>query len=161
MKASMRVTGTQQVRLALRNIADRVPKNAARTIRRSGEIIEQEAKLNAPEDFGSLEKSIKRRENYGARGRLNIEIYVDGSEPVLGRYSMITVDRYAWIVHELYDHYVASGEWTPSAQTRAKMANGRHVGSFFLTRAAEDEEPRMRKKAIAAIQGVIDEEMGR
>ena len=160
MKANMKVSGFPKVKAVLRNIADRVPKNAARTMRRSAEIILEEAKLNTPRDWGSLEEAIKMREGRGPRGRLEIDIYVDGAQPVLGRYSLVTVDQYAWIIHENYDHLVESKTWKPGKETVKKMLQnpGRHIGSFFLTRAVDEERPRLMKKMIQAVAGVIQEE---
>lgn len=141
MDVKLGITGVEEVFLALRHEAERVSDTARKTMHRGADKIEELAKLNAPADEHNLEQSIRQEESRGYRGRLQIDIVMGGV--VNG----VNVDHYAVAVHENYD------EANPGPGTAAKReANpGRHVGGKFLTRAAEEVEPRLEKDMVSAI----------
>ena len=159
MIPSIKVTGIEKLRVEFRNIADKVPDAARGQMRRSAARIVEEAKLNTPEDDKLLVQSIKILKDYGTRGRLQIDIVAGGGE-VLGPDGMVNLDQYAALVHENYESGVAYKNG-PGARTLRKMARnpGRIIGSGFLTRAADAEEPKLAKKMITVLQAAIDEEM--
>lgn len=152
----MKVTGVNLVRTELRNIAQRVPDAARKTMHRSAETIVEEAKINVPEDYGYLKDSIRILKDYaGPNGRLQIDIVAGGQTVFSMRDGRdIDLDSYAAIIHENYESL------KPGAKSRAKMARypGR-VGSRFLARAAEAEQSKLGQKMIQAVQGTINEVM--
>jgi hypothetical protein len=140
----------------LRNIADKVPENARKTMRRAAERIVKKAKLYVPEDSGALMESIRLEASYGTRGRLQINVVVggEGSVTVSGR--EISLDRYAAIIHEAYESMLVYG---PGERTLEKMAaNPGKVGSRFLTRAAAEEETILQRDMVQSITDTIKSE---
>jgi hypothetical protein len=164
MKTRMKLTGMAELRVELRQLAVRVPDGARKVMHRSAEIIVEEAKLNAPRDWGNLEDAIRIIKDYtGVNGRLQIDIGIVPTGSEMGENGPISVDRfniYAALVHENYETHVAYVKG-PGKGTLAKMAAnpGRKIGSGFLSRAAAEEEPRLARKTIAAIDRTIKEVM--
>ena len=68
----------------------------------------------------------------------------------------INLDQYASIIHENYEAY------RPGPRTLRKMAAypDHIIGSGFLCRAAEDEEPKLLRAMVAVIENSIKEAMG-
>lgn len=157
MKPQMKITGVKELRLELRNIAERVPDTARKTMHRSAAVIVEEAKLNTPEDDQLLVNSIRiLKDHAGMRGRLQIDIVAGGDTVINPDGRPINLDQYALLVHENYETAVAYVNG-PGERTRRKMAAhpGRYIGRGFLTRAAEDEEPKLERKMITAVQAEI------
>lgn len=155
MKPSIRVQGMDRVRLSLRNIAERVPDGARKQMHRSAEEILRVAKIQVPVDTYNLENAIKILASYGFRGRLQIEVGVEPSGDEVNRDGKpINVNDYAAIIHENYEQY------EPGERTERKRARypGYYIGSGYLTRAAENEEPKLEKQMIQTIQRIIHEE---
>ena len=156
MKAQMTVSGIGNVMTSFRSLGERVPNAARGQMHRSAAIIVQEAQLNTPVDDGFLEKSIRILKTYSTRGRLQIDI-VAGDQTVInpdGR--EINLDQYAWIIHENYEAY------RPGEKTLRKMAANpdRIIGSGFLSRAVDDQEPKLVRAMVTVIQRAIKEVMG-
>jgi hypothetical protein len=131
----LKATGIEAVITKLRNIADVVPDKARKTMHRGADKIVKEAKLNTPVDTHALEDSIHKEVAYGARGRLEIDIVAgEGLE-------------YAQEVHEHYE------SMKPGKATLAKMAANpdRIIGSKFLERALQEQEPKLHADMIVAI----------
>jgi hypothetical protein len=152
MNVGMKVD-VSSVMLQLRNIAEKVPDKARKTMHRAADRIVKEAKLNAPVDDGELEDSIRKEIEYERRGRLKIDIVMGGW--VRG----VNVDRYAVIIHENYEGMLKHG---PGKNTLAKMAAnpGRFIGSKFLTRAGDKEKDKLMGDMIVAVQRGIKESEG-
>lgn len=162
MKASFKVNENSYARVVtgLKNIAQRVPEHAARTMRRAAARIVKNAQDYVPEDEGDLMRSIRAEERRGARNRLEIDITVGGQTVVKKNGRVVNLDQYAAIVHENYEGMLW-GEYGdgPSDKTLEKMAaNPGKVGSKFLSRAASEEEETLQSKMIADITQVIKEE---
>ena len=147
MKIAMKMVGADQLTVKLRNLGEKVADRARKTMRRNADIIEREAKLNAPRDTGALEDSIHQVLSYGFRNRLQIDIecggFVDG----------VNVDEYAAMIHENYESL------HPGAGTVAKrLANpGRYIGSKFLERAFEAQRDKLLRDAIEDVNESIRE----
>lgn len=156
MKAAIKVTGIKELRVELRNLADRVPNSARGQMRRSAARIVEEAKLNTPVDDRLLEESIRIIRDYGIRGRLEIDIVAGGDTVMNPDGRMVNLDQYATLIHENYEAY------NPGKETLAKMAAHpeRIIGSRFLTRAAEAEEKKLERSMIGVIERDINEVMG-
>lgn len=146
----MTVTGAGELITYLRNMAKVVPDHARRTMNNGADKIVAEAKLNTPVDTHALEEAIHKEVSKGNRGRLQIDIVVNGF--VHG----VDVSIYALKVHEAYETEVAPRG--PGKGTLAKMAAnpGRIIGSKFLERAVEDEAPKMVKMMIQAVTEVLE-----
>ncbi|MBD9511631.1 HK97 gp10 family phage protein [Ensifer sp. ENS10] len=161
MKSKLKVTGLAAVRTELRSYGDRVPDAARKTMHRSAEIIRDMAREYAPEDEGNLVRGIKIIKDYGANGRLQIDIGIEMPADAFSKsgtpLTAASFDRYATLVHENYESEVAYVNG-PSRATIAKMArHGEKVGSFFLRTAAEEEEKKLDDKMVNAITQVINE----
>lgn len=155
MNVQLNIYGMGHAVSMLRSIGERVPDAARGQMKRSAQRIVELAQLYVPEDTGDLKKSIRIERSYGENGRLEIDI-VAGDETVMklgGR--IINLDQYAALVHEAYERLVAPHG--PGPKTLAKMeANpGVHIGSHFLTRAGEDEEPKLEEKLVALIDKIV------
>ncbi|AMB48264.1 HK97 gp10 family phage protein [Methylobacterium sp. AMS5] len=138
----LKTSGFEGVMAMLRNVAEKVPENARKTMHRGADTIVREAKLNAPVDKHNLEESIRKEVNYtGLRRRLSISIVAGG------QVNGVDVDEYAMEVHENYD------DARPGPGTAAKRdANpGRQIGSHYLTRAVEDQKAKLEKAVIQAV----------
>jgi len=161
MKSSMKIFGVGEVMTSFRSLGERVPDAARGQMRRSAEIIVKEAKINTPVDDGFLEKSIRILKSYGYHGRLQIDI-VAGGETVFdydGRDR--NLDQYALLVHENYEGAVAYKNG-PGPKTLAKMAQypDHKIGSGFLSRAVEDQEPKLLRAMVAVVANAVKEVMG-
>jgi hypothetical protein len=143
-------TGIGTIKAKLRNIAQKVPDHAARTMRQGAENIVVMAKLQCPHDKGALEDSIHAEEmiNEGNK-RLAIDIVAGGV--VDG----VDVDQYAVQIHEHYE------DVKPGPNTLAKMAAnpGVVIGSKFIDRAVDNSEAPLIAKMIEATVQVIREEL--
>lgn len=151
----MKVTGVKTVAAQLRNLAERVPNGARQQFKRSAERIVEEAKLNVPVDDGLLEDSIRILRTTGTRGRMQIDIVVGDQTVINPDGRSIDLDQYAWIIHENYSQYM------PGKKTVAKrlMNPDRHIGEGFLSRAVEDEQPKLERYTIRLIERIIRETM--
>lgn len=141
MKAGIKETGGDELRLQMRNVAKKVPDNARKVMHRAADKIVEEAKLNAPVDDGELEASIHKEVGYQGSGRLKIDVVAGGE--VNG----VDVDRYALFIHELY------GLMKPGPNTIAKQnANpGRLVGEKFLERAEDTVKEKLDRVFIDTV----------
>lgn len=138
----MKVTGVEALIARLRNTAVKVPENARKVMHRGADRIVAEAKLNAPVDRHNLEEAIHKEVGYETNRRLKIDIAV--APTVNG----VDVEDYAAQVHENYES-MKPGKGT----IEKRRANpGRLIGSKFLERALEAEEPRLRKAMIEAVE---------
>lgn len=137
----MKVTGAEDLKIALRNMSARLSDRARKVMRRNAVIIVSEAKLNTPVDTHALEDSIHMETSYGFRGRLQIDIVCGGL--VDG----VNVDEYAMLIHENY------GSMKPGPGTIAKrQANpGRYIGEKFLERAYEAQRAQLETEMIEAV----------
>lgn len=146
----IRATGTDLVNKKLYDQNAGIIKYMRKWVHRAADRIVREAKLNTPVDYHNLEESIKQERSLeGTRHRLVIHITAGG---MVGG---VNVDEYATRVHENYDADVEAGRG-PGEGTLEKMAAnpGRHIGSKFLERPAEDE----RKKWEAGLaQAALDQ----
>ena len=135
------IIGIEGLQLHLKNVSEKVSKNASRIMHNAADKIVSEAKLNTPVDKYNLEQSIKQNLKYEYRGRLAIDITVGGF------LNGVDVDLYAASIHEGYD------DNKPGKGTIIKRnANpGRIIGRHFLSRAAEDQEGKMGKEMIEGI----------
>lgn len=150
MKARMVIdeASYSRVQVGLKNIAEKVPDHAARTMRRAAARIVKEAKILVPEDTTALRESIRFEEHRGDRRRLEISIIAGGDA---------LLDQYAAIVHEAYELMLAYG---PGEGTQAKMERypDRRIGSGFISRAVEKEEKTLVGSMIDDIKKVIKTE---
>jgi len=149
--AKATITGVGQVKARLRNIAEKVPDHAARTMRTIAAKIEKQSKLQCPHDDGELEDSIHQEVMIDETNRrLVIDIVAGGV--VRG----VDVDQYAVIIHENYEGQLKHG---PGKNTLAKMAAnpGVVIGSKFIQRAVDDAEPKLVKATIEAITTAVTE----
>lgn len=148
MKMKMSVHGAGDIVARFRNLAEKVPENARKTMHRSADRVVVEAKLNAPVDDHELEDSIRKEIGYSAKRRLQVDIVVGGI--VRG----VDVSRYAAEIHENYESK------NPGPNTLAKRAAhpGRYIGSKFLARAVNAERARLRADMIRVIVQTIREE---
>jgi len=157
MKAALKVgSDFGRVLLALRNVADRVPANARKTLRRTADRIVKVAKDYVPEDTSALMNSIRAEYTYADRGRLQVSIVVGGQAEVLVRGRLVNLDQYATIIHEHYEDMLVYG---PGERTEEKMARfpGK-VGSKFLTRAYEENRALLDRDLITTPQDIIRQE---
>lgn len=158
MKAAMGVSGMTAVRIAMRNIAIRVPEGARKQMHRSADEIVRVAQIQAPRDLGNLEKAIRVLKSYGVRGRLQIDIGVlpTGNEVNING-KPINLNDYAAIIHENYESVFAKNG--PGKRTLEKMAQypSYRIGSGFLSRAADAEEKKLEPKMIAVVDHIIKE----
>lgn len=145
-----------RVELALKNVAEELPANAARTLRRASKRIVKRAQIYVPEDTTALRESIRAVEKRGGvvggrSGRLSIDIVAGGEGVVTtpdGR--MIDLDQYAIIIHERY------GEFKPGEATLRKMeVYGPVVGEKFIERAMEDDRRLLEFEVAEAITKTI------
>lgn len=159
MRARFRHSGFGRVQMSLRSIGARVPDTARKQMHRSAARIVERARLYVPEDEGNLRESIRIEKSYGNRGRLQIDVVVGGHTVVKASGREIDLDQYAALVHEAYETSVANVNG-PGPNTLAKMmANpGVRIGSFFLTRAAENEQERLARNIIEETTKVIRSE---
>lgn len=141
------VTGIQENRLELRQLGLNAVDGASKQMRRAANNIVETAKEYVPEDSSALKNSIRvEADRSGINGRLQIDVVVGGQ--IVDRdngdvfMADVNLDQYALIIHENYEAY------KPGPRTLAKMAgpNGSKVGSHFLSRAAEEEEEKLRKQ---------------
>lgn len=142
----MTVTGVNEVRVNLRNIADRVRDATRERMKRGADRMVKEAKLNAPVDKFNLEESIHIEKTYADHGRLEIDVVAGGV--VHG----VNVDDYTAEMHENYESY-NPGEGTVEKRNAHPE---RYVGGKFLERAAENEN----NKLPDEIRGEIDKVIG-
>ena len=147
----MTATGVGAAIVRLRNIAEKVPAGSRQQMHRSAERIVKEAKILVPVDVKALEDSIRIEKTYGERGRLQIDI-VAGGQMAVGKNGLVNLDQYASLVHEAYETAVAYVNGA-GPETRKKMAAhpDKVIGSKFLERAAEAEEPVLQRNIIAVI----------
>jgi len=142
MKSGIKITGLNEIYLALNHAAERVADGARKAMHRGADEIVREAKLNTPVDEHNLEESIRKEVTYGFRGRLVINVIMGGM--VNG----VNVDNYAVEVHENYS------QMKPGPGTVAKrQANPqRYVGEKFLERAGKDVRARLERNAIQVVR---------
>jgi hypothetical protein len=165
MKPAIKVTGLAAVRTELRSYGDRVPDAARKVMHRSAEIIRDTAREYAPEDEGNLVRGIQIIKDYGAGGRLQIDIGIvmpNNAFSASGTpLTATSFDRYATLVHENYESILVTvrKDGTPGGPSRATIAkmavHGEKVGSGFLRTAAAEEEEKLDKKMVNAITQVI------
>lgn len=146
MNVGMFYKGFDAVQVMLRSIGERVPDTARGMMKRSAARTVKLAKNYVPEESGALMESIRIEKTYDVRGRLQISITAGGGDQL---------DQYAVLVHEAYETEVAYVNG-PGARTLEKMAQfpGK-VGSGFLTRAAAEEEEKLRQKLVVEISAII------
>lgn len=155
MKAKVKVHGMDRVKVSLQNIAAKVTAGARKQMRQSADEIVRVARIQVPVDTYNLEKAIKVVEEIGSRRRTEIVIGVQPSGDEVNRDGKpIDVNDYAAIIHENYEQY------EPGRRTVKKRAEypGYYIGSGFLTRAAEAEEPKLEKQMIKTVARIITEE---
>ena len=157
MKASISITGANEVISRLRYYADKVPENGRKVMNRRAEIILQNAKNYAPEDIGNLVNAIQLERSYGSRGRLQINIFVAARGGELGVNNELKpgdLERYAAFVHENYSGWVQN----PSKKTKQKMAmyGADKVGTGFLRTAVDEQRENLEKGLVEAITSVIE-----
>jgi hypothetical protein len=177
MKLGIKVAGIGKAMAELRSIGEKVPDAARGAMRRAAERIVENARNWAPEDFGNLADSIHIVRDYGARGRLEIDIDIiptgrettgprgpalqsfAGSDRKRAQPRRIDVLQYALLVHENYETHVAYVNG-PGKGTQAKMAKygATNVGSGFLKRAAAQERETLTKYLIATVDQIIERE---
>ena len=150
----------RRVELALRNVAEKVPQHAARTVRRAAARIVKRARNYVPEEEGDLMNSIRIEAELGVGRRLQIRVVAGGQEVIKANGRFVNLDQYAAIIHEHYEAILASGpEGGPSKRTLEKMERfpGK-VGSGFLTRAAEEEGEALNRACREAVADIIKTE---
>ena len=139
--------GADRVIAMLRNMAIKVPDNASRTMHSGADKIVDRAKLFCPRDTGALEDSIHQETTYGTRRRLQIDVIAgEGLD-------------YATLIHENYNELFP----IPGPNTRLKMEQnpGVDIGEKFLTRAADEQAPRMATKIIEIVEAIVKDEMSK
>lgn len=143
----MTLRGLGALKTELHNIAEKVPENGRKVMHRGADKIVERAKLFTPHDTGALENSIRQEAGYEGRGRLTIMITFGGES------DGVDTDAYAMEIHENYDRL------HPGPGTLLKMeANpGVDIGDHFLTRAVEEQEPKLEKAMIEAVTSTIEE----
>jgi hypothetical protein len=136
----MQVIGAKEAILSLKNIGLKVQENARKTMHRASDRIVVRAKKMAPVDTHNLENHIHKNVEYeGPKGRLKISVDVD---------AVGDLADYAVIMHE--------GEYNLGPLSQAKNdSQPEAVGNRFLTRAADEEEKKLKPAMIAAITEVI------
>jgi hypothetical protein len=108
-------------------------------MREGAERIKEKSQQYVPVDTHNLEKAHKIIPGLTRAGYTSLSVEVSGYGE--GSQRDRDVSSYASIIHEMYDIYVASGQWHPSEGTIAKMGFGVHVGSKFLERAVDEIKP--------------------
>lgn len=146
MKINMKVTGLNELKVAMRHAAATVPDAARKQMHRGADRIVKNAQKMAPVDEHNLEQSIRKEKSYGERGRLQIDITAGGE--VNG----VNVDDYAVIMHE--------SDYSLGPKSRAKQtAQQEIVGPKFLERAALDEGKHMqgytKKTVFSTLQAIF------
>lgn len=156
MRASARVSGMGAVQMQLRNIAQKVPAHAARTMQRAANRIVETAKIMVPEDTGNLMESIRIERGVQADRRIFINVIAGNQTVTLPNGKEIDLNQYALIIHENYD------QMNPGEKTLDKMAKypDYQIGARFLSRAAERERPVLERSMIQGIKQIIDGETG-
>lgn len=148
----MKITGTNEVKVELRNVADRVADTARSAMRRSAIRIRDEARINAPRDLWNLEDSIQIVRDVGVSGRLQLDIDII---PVVNG---VNVAQYALIIHENYNSIIVEdGDPNRRQGTREKQEQypNNVIGEKFLERAANDEQKTLQKYMIEAVTKAI------
>lgn len=158
----MKLTGMAALRTEMRTLATKVPDAARKTMHRSADVIVENARAYAPEDWGNLVRAIRIIKDYaGANGRLQIDIAVQPFGDEIGENGPITAEQfnfYATLVHENYEYVMRVNG--PGPKTLEKMTrNPGKVGSGFLRRAAQEEEQKLEAKTVQAITKVVNEVM--
>jgi hypothetical protein len=139
VKIEMKVIGSKEVILKLRNMGDRVQENARKTMHRSADRIVKTAQKMAPVDQGNLEAAIQKQVGYESyRGRLKIDVVVVDS--VNG----VDVSRYAEQMH--YGHYKLGEKSQLKQDGQSEI-----VGPGFLTRAAAPEDDKLNRQMVEMI----------
>lgn len=146
MKINMKVTGLNELKVAMRHAAEVVPDAARKQMRRGAVRIVDNAKKMAPVDEHNLEESIRQEKSYGYRNRLQIDIVAGGE--VNG----VNVDDYAVIMHE--------SDYNLGPKSRQKQAGQTEmVGPKFLERAALQEGKHMegytKKTVFSTLQAIF------
>lgn len=142
----MTVLGADALIATMRNIAVKVPDHARRTMNRGADLIVERAQLFTPVDTHALEQSIHKETGFEGRGRLTIDIVAGGG----------AIDDYASEVHENYEHMHPG----PGTIAKREQNPGVYIGEKFLTRAVEEQEPKLVKMMIETIVNVMIEEGG-
>jgi hypothetical protein len=142
MDPKIKITGLEEFRIGLRYASEKVKDASRKQMHRSADKIVREAQLNAPVDKHNIEESIHKEITYGLRGRLKIDIVAGGI--VNG----VNVDQYIALMHENYESY------KPGKATLEKRAAnpGRYIGSGFLSRAVEENKPRLIESLIDTVK---------
>lgn len=160
MNPTIKVTGAEKVIGTFRQVGERVVSGARQMMHRAADKVLEDAKINAPEDFGDLAASIRKEVvSRGERGRLEIDIVVGGQS------AGADIDRYAELMHENYDSIIAESETDAHgrvrrARTKAKQAaHPDHiVGGKFLDRALEAQRGKLEPKMTELVTVIIKEE---
>lgn len=155
MKAAIRVQGMNRVRATFASLEKLVPEGARKQMNRSAEQIVKVARIQTPADLENLENAIRILKSYGYRGRLQIDIGVEPTgEEVNYNGKPIDVNDYAAIIHENYEQY------EPGENTKKKRLAypSYYIGSGFLTRAVENERPKLQRQLVTVINRIILEE---
>ena len=149
----LKLEGLEQAIHRLANIGKRSSKGARRALEDGARDIAQLAALQAPRESGALERAI----DYGAdkssginrRDRFVVFIRQDLINPKSGK----PVGDYADLVHEgLHDSVNGPG---PGTILKQESLPGIEVGPFFMERAAEELEPRIRKEVERQVKKAI------
>lgn len=143
----MKVRGTDNLTLLLQQIGPKAVDAAREEMRKKAYIIRNEARFNAPSDFGALEKAIiviEDREGINTRKRFSVT--VDEGAP--GGRQGTWVAQYAMEMHE--------SVYKLGKISRAKQAQlpGTTVGRKYLERAMDEILPTIKPAMIEAVKKV-------
>lgn len=139
---AMVLYGGDELVAILRNIAKKVPDHARRTMNNGADKIVERAKLFTPVETHALENSIHKVVSYESNRRLAIDI-VAGED----------LD-YASLIHENYESLGVG----PGTAAKRQANPDVYIGSHFLTRAVEEQEPKLEKMMIETIVSVVSGE---
>lgn len=158
MKANIRVSGFAFVKAQMQNLAHRLPDSARGEMKRAANRIVKRARIYVPEDEGDLMDSIRIEKSYDQSrgGRLVIGV-IAGNETVVKAYGrVVDLNQYAALVHEAYETEVAYVNG-PGERTLEKMRQHPNaiIGSGFLSRAAEEEQPKLIESLIQITNSII------
>lgn len=136
------VYGAEALVALLRNVAVKVPDHARRTMHRGADLIVERAQLFTPVETHALEQSIHKEVGFEGNRRLTIDVVAgEGLD-------------YASLIHENYE----SMHPGPGTIAKREANPGVYIGEHFLTRAVDEQAPKLEKMVIEAVVGVMGEE---
>ena len=136
----LRITGAGVVRQKMTMVGVRAHQLIDQWLEIAGQVIEKEARLNAPIDTGDLEKAIV----HDKTSPKTMSVYVDPD-----KLDLESRDGYDYSIkmHEDTDYKLG-----PLSQRKADLMPDRMVGAKYLERAIKDNEKELRAEAAKILK---------